>query len=194
MLNTSSTPPNAFLGARSLPPEPNQSRQARDGRGTATLELPSERLGPGRLPQVLGTRDMTVLCLFAVLLVSNVSLIAGAGAAGYLYWCLGFLVFLIPSALICAPLYRLFPGEGAVYLWANEAFGSFWDTFIGFFCNWFPGAIGLTIEAGAVVTYIQALNSNWLTLPWQQGVAEIIVLVAALGLCVFGQRQLQNIL
>ncbi len=157
-------------------------------------ELPSERIPSGWLPRVLGARDLTVLCLFSVLLVSNIPLIAGAGAAGYLYWWMGFLAFLIPSALICAQLYQLFPGEGAVYLWANKAFGSFWDTFIGFFCNWFPGAIGLTIEAGAVITYIQALNSNWLTLPWQQGVAEILVLVVAQGLCAFSQRQLQRIL
>jgi glutamate:GABA antiporter len=172
----------------------NKPDQTTRSAGHFARELPSGRLRPGWLPQVMTTRDMTVLCLFSVLLVSNVPLIAGAGAAGYLYWLLGFLTFLIPSALICAQLYRLFPGEGAVYLWANKAFGSFWDTFIGLFCNWFPGALGLTIEAGAVITYIQALNSNWLTLPWQQGIAEILVLVTAQCLCLFRQRLLQNIL
>lgn len=157
------------------------------------LELPSERLG-GWLPRVLNTRDMTVLCLFSVLLVSNVQLIAGAGGSSYIYWWLGFLFFLLPSALICGQLYRLFPGEGAVYLWANKAFGNFWDTFLGLFCNWFPGAIGLTIEAGAVVTSVQALNASWLTVPWQQGLAEILVLVIAQGLCQLGQRRLMTLL
>ncbi|GAC1620684.1 MAG: hypothetical protein NVS4B11_13050 [Ktedonobacteraceae bacterium] len=157
------------------------------------VELPSEQLG-GWLPRVLNTKDMTVLCLFSVLLVSNVQLIAGAGGSAYIYWWLGFLFFLIPSALTCGQLYRLFPGEGAVYLWANKAFGSFWDTFLGLFCNWFPGAIGLTIEAGAVVTSVQALNANWLAVPWQQGLVEILVLVVAQGLCQLGQRRLMSIL
>jgi len=157
------------------------------------VELPSERLA-GWLPRVLNTRDMTVLCLFSVLLVNNVTLIAGAGGSSYIYWWLGFLFFLIPSALICGQLYRLFPGEGAVYLWANKAFGSFWDSFLGLFCNWFPGAIGLTIEAGAVVTSVQALNANWLAVPWQQGLVEILVLVVAQGLCQLGQRRLMSIL
>lgn len=137
---------------------------------------------------------MTILCLFSVLLVTNVQLIAGAGASSYIYWWLGFLFFLIPSALICGQLYRLFPGEGAVYLWANKAFGNFWDTFLGLFCNWFPGAIGLTIEAGAVVTGIQALNASWLTLPWQQGVAEILILAIAQGLCYLDRRLLMKLL
>src|SRR5260370_125358 len=143
------------------------------------LELPSGRLRPGWLPQVMTTRDMTVLCLITVLLVSNVSLMAGAGGAAFIYLGLGFITFLIPSALVCAQLYRLFPGEGAVYLWANKAFGSFWDTFVGLFCNWLPGVLGMTIGAVSVVTYIQALNQNWLAQPWQQGVVEILVLVCA---------------
>lgn len=160
----------------------------------ATPELPSQQLPETLLPRVLRAPDLTVLCLFSVLLVTNVPVIAGAGGASYLYWILGFLTFLIPSALISAQLYRLFPGEGAVYLWANKAFGSFWDTFLGFFCNWWPGALGLTIEAGAVVTSLQALNPNWFTVPWQVGLAEIFVLLLAQGLCLLSQRVLQSIL
>ena len=160
----------------------------------ATPELPSQQLPETLLPRVFRAPDLTVLCLFSVLLVTNVPLIAGAGGASYIYWILGFLTFLIPSALISAQLYRLFPGEGAVYLWANKAFGSFWDTFLGFFCNWWPGALGLTIEAGAVMTSLQALNPNWFTVPWQVGLAEIFVLLVAQGLCLLSQRVLQRIL
>jgi glutamate:GABA antiporter len=158
------------------------------------LDLPSQYIRQGWLPQIFGTKDLTIFCLFAVLLISNVSLIAGAGAAAYIYWIIGFLVFLIPSALICFQLYRLFPGEGAVYLWANKAFGSFWDTFLGFFCNWWPGGMSLTIDAASVVTYIQAINPNWLTSAWQQGIVELLVLVLAFGLCSLDQRVLKKIL
>ena len=75
--------------------------------------LPSEQLPRGWLWEGLRGRDLLVLCLFSVLLVTNVPVIAGAGGASFLYWGLGFLTFLIPSALVCAQLYRMFPGEGA---------------------------------------------------------------------------------
>jgi amino acid transporter len=160
----------------------------------ARLELPSEKIPEGWLMRTFRARDLTIMALFAVLLVTNVPVIAGAGNAAYLYWILGFLTFLIPSALICGQLYRLFPGEASVYLWANKAFGSFWDSFLGLFCNWWPGAFGLTIEAGAVVTSLQAINSNWLPLPWQQGLVAICVLIVAQGLCLLGRHRLQGLL
>lgn len=146
------------------------------------------------LPRVLSARDLTVLCLIAVFLITNVSLLAGAGGAAFVFFGLGFLCFLIPSALVCAQLYRLFPGEGAVYLWAQKAFGNFWDMLLGFFCHWWAGAFGLIVEVGAIVTYLQALNPSWLQEPWQQGMVQIVALLLALMLCALGQRQLQNLI
>ncbi|SRR5579883_3449576 len=160
--------------------------------------LPSERLPRGlALPRVLRAQDLTILCLIAVFLIGNVSTLAGAGGDGgvaFLYLSLGFVGFLIPSALICAQLYRLFPAEGAVYLWTHKALGNFWDMLLGFFCHWWPGAFGLTIEVGAVVTYLQAMNPTWLQQPWQQGLTEIFALIVALGLCALAQRQIQRLL
>ncbi len=145
--------------------------------------LLSERV-PGEMlpiPRVLRAQDLTVLALIAVFLITNVSLLAGAGGAAFVFFGLGFLFFLIPSALVCAQLYRLFPGEGAVYLWAQKAFGNFWDMLLGFFCHWWAGAFGLIVEVGAVVTYLQALNPSWLQEPWQQGMVQIVALLVALG-------------
>src|SRR6266567_1073089 len=79
-----SSPPSP--GRQSLFPGTDQPNQKMNTGSHRVLELPSGRLRPGWLPQVMTTRDMTVLCLFSVLLVSNVPLIAGAGAAGYLDW------------------------------------------------------------------------------------------------------------
>lgn len=163
--------------------------------GTIAPVLPSEQLPHGlALPRVLRAQDLTVLCLIAVFLVTNVSTFSVGGGAAFLYLGLGFIGYLIPSALICAQLYRLFPAEGAVYLWTHKALGSFWDMLIGFFCHWWPGAFGLSIEVGAVVTYLQAMNQNWLQQPWQQGATEIGVLILALIMCSLGQRTIQNIL
>lgn len=156
--------------------------------------LPSEHFPHGWLREQVRGRDLLVLGLCTVLLVTNVPLIAGAGGASFVYWGLGFLTFLLPSALVCAQLSRMFPGEGAVYLWANHALGDFWDTLVGFFCNWWPGCIGLTIEALACVTSLQALNTPWLQASWQQGLAALGVLILAQLLCSFGQQRLQQLL
>ena len=144
-----------------LPPSAHAPEARGHAGGTpARPPLPSERLPRGWLWEGLRGRDLLVLCLFSVLLVTNLPVIAGAGGASFVYWGLGFLAFLLPSALVCTQLYRMFPGEGAVYLWANKALGNFWDTLLGFFCNWWPGCIGLTIEALACVTSIQAPGSR----------------------------------
>lgn len=161
-------------------------------KGSATL--PSTHIPQGLLPRCLRTRDLMVLCLIAVLLINNVSLVTGAGGAAFIYWIVGGAAFLVPSALICLQLYRLFPGEGAVYLWANRAFGDFVATFLGFFCNWLPGVVGLLVSISAFVTYTQALNPTWLNTPWQQGIAEIVVLLAAQGLCLLPPRILHRII
>ncbi len=52
----------------------------------------------------------------------------------------------------------------------------------------------LTGAPGAVVTSVQALNGNLLTVPWQQGLVEVLVLVIAQGLCQLGQRRLMTLL
>jgi amino acid transporter len=154
----------------------------------STQGLPSEQLPTGWLVRRVRTRDLAVLCLIAVMLISNVPLVASGGGATFLYWMIGFVTFLLPSALVCLQLYRLFPGEGAVYLWANKAFGNFWDAFLGFYCHWLPGMLGLLVSVSTLVTFVQALNANWLHAPWQQGVAEMIALGLAQALCLLPQK------
>src|SRR6266705_454005 len=62
---------------------------------------------------------------------------------------LGFLVFLIPGAIVTGQLGRMFPGEGSIYLWTNKAFGSFWGFFAGF-CAWWPGVL-VMVATGTIV-------------------------------------------
>ncbi|EFH85710.1 APC family permease [Ktedonobacter racemifer] len=157
--------------------------------------LPSASLASKHLlPRTLRTRDLLIFCLIAVLLVTNIPLVAGAGGASIIYWIIGFLTFLLPSALVAGQLFRLFPGEACIYQWFHLAFGNFWDSFLGFFCNWWPGAIGLTVEAGAVVSSLQLLNASWFQLPWQQGLVELVVLFVAQLLCWLPHRLFQQML
>lgn len=189
---TQKAPPTQTLAEQT----PAQSLAEQTAVQQEPVLLPSAHLfETSQLPRSFRTRDLVLFCLVAVLLVTNVPLVAGAGGASLLYWIFGFITFLIPSALIAAQLFRLFPGEAAVYQWTNRALGSFWDSFVGFFCNWWPGgAVGLTVEAGAVVSSLQMINVTWLSQPWQQGLAELVVLLIAQLLCFLPLRLLSQCL
>src|SRR5439155_13536782 len=85
----------------------------------------SERLAPGMLPRVLNTTDMTIIFLAIVLFIVQASVIQPAGPSAYVYWILGFLLFLIPGAIITAQLGQMFPQEGSLYVWTQKALGPF---------------------------------------------------------------------
>jgi len=98
-------------------------------------ELLSERVAGGMLPKVLNSFDMVAIFVSIVLFITNAAVIQSAGPAAFGWWLLGFLVFLIPGAIVTGQLGLMFPGEGSIYLWTQKAFGRFWGFFAGF-CAW----------------------------------------------------------
>ncbi len=112
-------------------------------------QLPSERVAAGILPKVLNSFDMVAIFVAIVLFITNAAVIQSAGPAAFGWWILGFLVFLIPGAIVTGQLGRMFPGEGSIYLWTNKAFGSFWGFFAGF-CAWWPGVL-VMVATGTIV-------------------------------------------
>ena len=100
----------------------------------------SERIAPGMLPRVLSSTDMTIIFLAIVLFIVQASVIQPAGPSAYVYWVLGFLLFLIPGAIVTAQLGQMFPQEGSLYVWTQKALGPFWGFFAGF-CAWWPGVL-----------------------------------------------------
>src|SRR5262249_37050451 len=56
----------------------------------------------------------TLTIMFAPVAVSSLT---RAGGAAALYWIVGFVGFLLPSALITIKLGKMFPGTGAFYTW-----------------------------------------------------------------------------
>lgn len=153
--------------------------------------LRSERIAGGILPKVLNSFDMVAIFVAIVLFISNAAVIPGAGAAGYIYWILGFLAFLIPGAIVTGQLGLMFPGEGSIYVWTNKAFGAFMGFFAGF-CAWWPGILVMIATGDAVVSLIQQLNSNWLQASWQQGIVIIAVIAISLVLSILRFRVTQN--
>lgn len=135
----------------------------------------SERIAPGMLPRVLNSFDMTIIFVAIVLFVVNASAIQQAHQAAFTYWVLGFVLFLIPGALITAQLGQMFPQEGSLYVWTQKALGPFWGFFAGF-CAWWPGILVMVATGDAVVTIWQFIDKGGLPKAWEQGLVILAVL------------------
>lgn len=160
--------------------------------------LRSERIAGGILPKVLNSFDMVAIFVAIVLFISNSAVIAsGAGPAGYVYWILGFITFLIPGAIVTGQLGLMFPGEGSIYVWTTKAFGTFMGFFAGF-CAWWPGILVMIATGDVVVTLIQQLGTQinssyaWLADPWQQGLVIVLVIAFSALISVLRFRVTQN--
>jgi len=145
--------------------------------------LPSEVLVQGRFPTPLRASDLAVLAIIIVLFVTNASVITLSGASGLPYWLLGFVTFLIPSAIITGKLVRMFPEQGAFYVWVYKALGSFWSNLLGFFLLWWPPLLSVIGVGTFVVAFLGGigaiLNQTWFVEPWQQGLVVLFVLLLA---------------
>jgi amino acid transporter len=151
----------------------------------------SERIAPGMLPRVLNTTDMTIIFLAIVLFIVQASVIQPAGPAAYSYWILGFLLFLIPGALVTAQLGQMFPQEGSLYVWTQKALGPFWGFFAGF-CAWWPGVLVMVATADLVVTIWQFIRPHDLTKTWQQMIVILAVLWFSAAMSLFHLRITQS--
>jgi amino acid transporter len=140
-----------------------------------TQQMASERLAPGALPRVLDSFDMTIIFIAIVLFIVQASALQPAGPAVFTYWILGFVLFLIPGALVTAQLGLMFPEEGSLYVWTQKALGPFWGFFAGF-CAWWPGVLVMVATSDLVVTIWQFIDPGSLPKPWHQGIVILAVL------------------
>jgi glutamate:GABA antiporter len=116
-------------------------------------ELLSERVAGGILPKVLNSFDMVAIFAAIVLFITNAAVIQSAGPTAFGWWILGFLAFLIPSAIVTGQLGVMFPGEGSIYLWTHKAFGAFWGFFAGF-CAWWPGVLVMVATGTITLAFL----------------------------------------
>jgi amino acid transporter len=151
----------------------------------------SERLAPGMLPRVLNSFDMTIIFVAIVLFIVNASAIQQAHQAAYTYWILGFIVFLIPGALVTAQLGQMFPQEGSLYVWTQKVLGPFWGFFAGF-CAWWPGILVMVATGDAVVTLWQFVDTGGLPKAWEQGLVILAVLWFSAAMSMLRLRMTQT--
>src|SRR5947209_12070389 len=148
---------------------------------TAGDQLLSERVAGGILPRVLTTFDMVAIFVAIVLFITNAAVIQAAGPAAFGWWLIGFVVFLIPCAIVTGQLGVMFPGEGSIYLWTHKAFGPFWGFFAGF-CAWWPGVLVMVATGTSMVAFLgyafPAVN-NW-PIQWQGVLIIGLIVVSAL--------------
>jgi glutamate:GABA antiporter len=154
--------------------------------------LASEEYVVKAMPPILGTLDMTATFLIIIFFITNATTAVAGGAAAFTYWTLGAVTFFIPCVIATAQLGVMFPHEGSLYNWTHKAFGGYWSFFVAF-CAWFPGVLVIISAGDLIVAYIQGLNSNWLTEPWQQGIV-LILFIALTGILATQRfRTVQNI-
>src|SRR5215469_16097658 len=138
-------------------------------------ELPSEDYPAKAMPKVAGPLGLTATYVLIIFFITNTPSAIQAGAGTFTFWIVGGLTFFIPCAICTAQLGHMFPHEGSLYNWTHRAFGGYWSFFVSF-CAWFPCILLMIVAADGVVGYLQGLNSNWLTQPWQQGVVLMLIL------------------
>lgn len=154
--------------------------------------LSSEEYVSRAMPRIMGTVSMTSIYLVAIFFIVNAATAASGGPAAFTYLFLGAITFFVPSAIATAQLGVMFPHEGSLYNWTHRALGGFMSFFIGF-CAWFPGVLVMIAGADIVMSFLQGINSNWLTQPWQQGLVIIAVIIFSGFISVQSMRTVQLI-
>ncbi|HSE11216.1 MAG TPA: APC family permease, partial [Rudaea sp.] len=152
-----------------------------------------------RLHRVLGTSDLVLLNIAAIVGLRWLSTAAQIGPSSLVLWVLGLAGFFIPLALAVIELSSRLPGEGGLYLWAKAAFGDVH----GFIAGWtywianlvfFPSAL---LFGAGISLYIG--GDRWLALAADGNynlVYCLAVLWIATGLSILGLERakwLQNI-
>lgn len=85
-----------------------------------------------QLHRVLGTMNLALLTVGAVVGLRWLSVAAGIGPSSLVLWLLGLACYMVPLALAVLELSSRVPGEGGLYLWAKAAFGDA----AGFVAGW----------------------------------------------------------
>ena len=91
------------------------------GRSAPVVEQTTDP-GPN-LHRVLGTRDLVLLNIAAIVGLRWLSTAAQIGPSSLTLWALALIIYFVPVALTVLELSARLPGEGGLYLWTKAAFG-----------------------------------------------------------------------
>jgi glutamate:GABA antiporter len=151
------------------------------------------------LHRVLGTWDLVLLNVVAIVGLRWLSTAAQIGPASLVMWLLGLLLFFIPMAVAVLELSSRIPGEGGLYLWSKAAFGDMH----GFITGWAYWISNLAFLPSALMfsagIFLHVGGERWLGLAGDGSYTLaycMAVLWGATGLGILGMSRakwLQNI-
>ncbi|MCP4727124.1 MAG: amino acid permease, partial [bacterium] len=130
-----------------------------------------------KLEKTLGTWDIILLNVTAIIGLRWISLAASTGNASIVLWLAALVFFFLPQMFAVIDLSSRMPGEGGIYFWAKETFGSF-HGFITGWCYWtnmLPYFPNLLVYTAGISVFIAGSQ--------YQGVGEdkLYVLLFSLG-------------
>lgn len=118
------------------------------------------------LPKTLGTRDLTLFTVSAILLLETLGSAATMGPSSIFLWVFFGIVFMTPVALMTAEVGTAIPTEGGIYVWMRRAFGNRWAARV-VWCYWVNTAIWLPSMFIMLNTIVARLFNIELTISQQ---------------------------
>lgn len=99
--------------------------------------------------RVLKAFQLTMMGVAAIFAIRSLSMTAIYGEASITYYIFGALLFLIPSALVCAELATTWPSSGGLYSWVRLAYGKR----LGFLAIWLEWT-NTIVAFPAMITFV----------------------------------------
>jgi len=170
-----------------------------DGAADPSAAVPGPGATPVALARAMGTRDLVLFNLVAVIGLRWLATSAKSGPSSLVLWVLAAVLFFIPQGLAVSELSTLYPSEGGIYAWTRRRFGDGH----GFFCGWCYWIVNvlyypqLLISAAVVSTFAIGRGNTPLadSMPYVLTVC-LVCLWLAVGLNIVGLstgKWLQNV-
>jgi amino acid transporter len=158
----------------------------------------SEQTEGVSLRRELGTRDLVLFHLAAVLGLRWLATGAKAGPSALVLWVLAALLFFVPQGLVVTELSSRFPDEGGIYQWTKRALGEKHGYLCGW-CYWINNVLyypNLLISTAVIATFVIGKGEGGLSNDWTYVLtATLVSLWLAVGLNIVGMgtgKWLQN--
>lgn len=146
---------------------------------------------PTELRRQLGSRDLILMYVAAILSPRWMAFAAAAGPASLTLWVAAGLFFFVPQALCVTALSSAFPREGGLYAWSKRAFGDF-HGFVAGWCYWVNNLFyypSLALATAGMGLYVLGTRYAYLEQNRAYGMIGSLVLVAiAVAASVVGWR------